>query len=220
MNATISADIVSSTSLSIEETVGLKQRIESLFSILEDRYAGFWGRQIKGDYIECVIPNPSDAFRIALILKTCLKSFEIKSSDDKKKLFQTYGVRIAIGIGNMRLIDRNQDIMDGEAIYLSGRKMESIGSVTKGTLFLVTNIEDTFYPVQTVCILTDALVNNATRRQSEVLYYKLLRKQESEIADLLGVKQAGVNQHSTLARWYAIDSALAFFEQVKFNDYE
>ena len=35
MYATISADIVSSTSLCIEETIALKQRIEDLFSVLE-----------------------------------------------------------------------------------------------------------------------------------------------------------------------------------------
>ena len=50
MYATISADIVSSTSLCIEETIALKQRIEDLFSVLEKRFPGFWGRLIKGDY--------------------------------------------------------------------------------------------------------------------------------------------------------------------------
>ena len=52
--AAISADIVSSTSLCIEETVALKQRIENLFSILKNAFPGFWGRLIKGDYIECL----------------------------------------------------------------------------------------------------------------------------------------------------------------------
>lgn len=41
MFATISADIVSSTSLSVNETIGLKQRIESLFSLLKVSYPDF-----------------------------------------------------------------------------------------------------------------------------------------------------------------------------------
>ena len=57
MFATISADIVSSTSLSVDETIRLKQRIEALFALLKTKYPDFYGRQIKGDYIECVMQN-------------------------------------------------------------------------------------------------------------------------------------------------------------------
>ncbi len=42
MYAVISADIVSSTSLRIEETISLKQRVENLFLILQGTYPGFW----------------------------------------------------------------------------------------------------------------------------------------------------------------------------------
>ena len=41
MFATISADIVSSTSLSVDETIRLKQRIEALFALLKTRYPDF-----------------------------------------------------------------------------------------------------------------------------------------------------------------------------------
>ena len=68
MFATISADIVSSTSLSVDETIRLKQRIEALFALLKTKYPDFYGRQIKGDYIECVMQNVSNVFRIALVI--------------------------------------------------------------------------------------------------------------------------------------------------------
>ncbi len=87
--ATISADIVSSTSLSEVETIELKQYIEEQLKMLETLYPNFWGRLIKGDYIECVIPNASDAFRIALIIKNSIKAFETKKTP-KNKLFHTY----------------------------------------------------------------------------------------------------------------------------------
>ena len=64
MFATISADIVASTSLSVNETIGLKQRIESLFGLLKVSYPDFEGRQIKGDYIECVMQNVSLQLRM------------------------------------------------------------------------------------------------------------------------------------------------------------
>ena len=50
----------------------------------------------------------------------------------------------------------------------------------------------------------------------EIIYYKLLSKSEQEIADILGIKQSGVNQHSTSVKWYCIEEALNYFEQLIF----
>lgn len=218
MYAAISADIVSSTSLCIEETIALKQRIEDLFSVLENRFPGFWGRIIKGDYIECLLPSAKDSFRVALIIKSCIKSFPVVEPK-KKKLFQTYGIRIAVGIGGMRIVNREHAIMDGEAIYLSGRTLSGMGAPNKNGTFIIEPADKQLKPaLQTVGMLTDALLNNTTRRQSEVVYYKLLSKSEQEIANILGVKQSGINQHSTSAKWYCIEEALNYFEQLNFEN--
>lgn len=220
MYAAISADVVSSTTLSVDETIALKQRIESLFRILEDKYPGFWGRLIKGDYMECLLPSAKDALRVALLLKTCIKSFPLHDAEGKK-LFQTYGVRMAIGLGTMRIVDREQGIMDGDAIYLSGRTLNAISASNRQVTLLISATDKRMEPaLRTVGVLVDALVNNATRRQCEVLYYKLLAKSEQEIADILGIKQSGVNQHSTSAKWYCIEETLNFWEQLNFAAYE
>lgn len=101
MYATISADVVSSTSLSKEAMIELNERLKKCLSTLELRYQGFWGRIVKGDSIECVMDFPEDAFEAALILKTLVKSFEPSDVNDSK-IFNRYGLRIAIGIGEMK----------------------------------------------------------------------------------------------------------------------
>lgn len=219
MYATLSADIVSSTSLSKEGTIELKQRIDCLFQLLGEKFPGFWGRQIKGDYIECLIPKVSDSLRIALIIKSSIKSITLPEIKHNKN-FQTYGIRIAIGIGEMRIIDEKEGILDGEAIYLSGRAIENMTSPNKGTLSI--HIKDDVLPssLNTIAILTDALMNNATKKQSEVLFYKLLSVKEEDIAEILGISQPGVNSHSSSAKWYCIEEALNYFEQIKFEKYE
>jgi hypothetical protein len=219
MYATISADIVSSTSLSEVETIELKQYIEERLKMLETLYPGFWGRLIKGDYIECVIPNASDAFRIALIIKNSIKAFEIKKTLGNK-LFYTYGARISIGIGGMRIVDREQGIMDGEAIYLSGRSLAKMGSLSKGALTIETVNENLSQNLRVIAVLTDAILNDATPKQSQVIYYKLLGYKESEIAEKMKIYQSGVNNHSSSAKWYCIEEALNYFEQIKFENYE
>ena len=215
MIATISADIISSTALSVDEIIKVKQQLEELFARLEKLYPGFWGRIVKGDSRECIIPDPKYALRIALLIKSFLKSMEIDGNEDKR-FFQLYALRTAIGIGTMRLIDREHDMMDGEAIYLSGRKLEEMGSPVKGTLQIATT-HAAAQALQTIGVLADAIVNNATLRQSQVIYYKLLGNNEHEIAEILNIKQSGVNQRSTSAQWYAIDTAVDYFEQVSFS---
>ena len=61
MYATISADVVSSTSLSKESMLKLNEHIKNCLTLLEDRYSGFWGRIVRGDTIECVLESPKDA---------------------------------------------------------------------------------------------------------------------------------------------------------------
>ena len=89
----ISADIVASTSLSVNETIRLKRGIEDLLELLEREFPGFWGRLIKGDYLECVLPEPRKIFRIALILKTFIKAFDVASTKQNQQ-FVTFGVRM------------------------------------------------------------------------------------------------------------------------------
>jgi len=219
MYATISADIVSSTSLSEVETIELKQYVEEQLKMLETVYPNFWGRLIKGDYIECVIPNASDAFRIALIIKNSIKAFKVNKTAGNK-LFYTYGARIAIGIGSMRIVDREQGIMDGEAIYLSGRSLAKLGPLSKGALAIETTNDNLSQNLRVIALLTDAILNNTTPKQSQVIYYKLLGYKESEIAEKMNIYQSGVNNHSSSSKWYCIEEALDYFEQIKFENYE
>lgn len=219
MYATISADIVASTSLSAPETIELKQKIEKLFALLQDRYSDFWGRQIKGDYIECVMQNVSNAFRVALIIKSYVKSFAT-ADKNRTKEFQAYGLRIAVGLGEMRIVNIGEGILDGEAIYLSGRAIEEMGTVNKGTMTIKSNLQHLTLPLHAIALLTDALMNNMTQRQSEIIYYKLLGLKEKDIAEMVGIKQSSVNKAATTSKWYCIEEALKYFEQINFEEYE
>lgn len=101
---------------------------------------------------------------------------------------------------------------------MAGRTLNGMGAPNKNGTFLIEPADKQFKPaLQTVGMLTDALLNNTTKRQSEVIYYKLLSKSEQEIADILGVKQSGINQHSSSAKWYCIEEALNYFEQLNFE---
>ena len=226
LRATISADIVSSTALSVEELTLLQSEICRFLEELSEKSQGKdWGRLFKGDSVEIFLHDPHEALRVALLLKTLVKkTFSWKKETDaKRELFRKYGVRLAIGIGKMRTADQKQDVLDGEAIYYSGRLLESQKKTGKDRVVLKRSMflghENVTFVEQMDVMLgfLDALFKNATSRQSEVVYYKLFGKKEKEIANLLNIRQHAVNQISNAISWNAIESAVNYFEKLNFE---
>ena len=227
LNATISADIVSSTSLSVEELTLLQAEIRHFLDELSDNSQGNdWGRLFKGDSVEIFLLDPCKALRIALLLKALVKKapVSLKSNKNARRiLYRKYGIRLAIGIGKMRVADQKNDILDGEAIYNSGRLLEGQQKTAKDkpsikrSLFFGSN--DTVLSAQMDVILglMDAILKEMTTRQSEILYYKLLGANEEEIASKLSIKQSDVNQQSNSFSWPSIESAVNYFEKLNFE---
>lgn len=219
MYATISADIVQSTSLEIKEMLFLRSKVQELLNKLEVSFPGFWGRLVRGDSIECVTDKPQDAFRIILILKCYVKSLNIRKSGAPKEL-KRFGIRSVIGLGSMRMVDREHDFMDGEAIYLSGRALDQKATLMKGTLLVEPSESFQNKALNAIAALVDALLNRATARQCEVLFHRFFGEREQEIARQLVITQSAVNQHLASAGWTPIEKALDYYETLNFSDYE
>jgi len=219
--AVISGDIVASTSLSDSGRILLEK---SLKELSEEIKTGFntYTRIIRGDYLECVVPNAEDALQVALAIKSFVKSISINDAPDelndkRVKFFKTYGIRLAIGYGQLSRYNPDEGIIDGEAIYLSGRTINEFSTykkeriVIKNTLFFVSNdttLNDEFEPL---IMLLDILINKATSKQCKVLYLKLLNNNEETIASKLNISQSVVNQHSTSIGWNAIIKSVKHF---------
>ena len=220
--AAISGDIIAYTSLSDADKQKIENSIGQLFQELQSRFDVF-SRMIKGDYLECYIPDPAYALRVALLIKSFIKScaLELDESKDKRlSAFKTHGIRLAIGIGVITRFDRDKGIIDGEAIYFSGRTISDISAtfdkeriVIKSTLFIKTNDEPLTGEMEPLLALLDILISKATAKQSNVLYMKLLGNSEDTIAKELKLYQSTVNEHSTSLGWNAIEKAVMYFEK-------
>lgn len=222
IRATISADIVSSTALSVFDLMHLQSVIRQFLDELSVKSQDAdWGRLFKGDSVEIFLSNPHEALRTALLLKALVKKTFVESNmETKQSLFKKFGIRIAIGIGEMRMADKNRDVLDGEAIYNSGRALEKgtkEGLSVKRSMYFA--CKDSLFSEQMDVMLglLDMLFKEATSKQCEVLYYKLMGMNEVEIAEKLGVVQSVVNQHSNAIGWNAIESAVNYFEKLNFE---
>ena len=226
VRATISADIVSSTALSVEELTLLQSEIRRFLDELSEKSQGKdWGRLFKGDSVEIYLHDPHEALRVALLLKTLVKkTFSWgKETNVRRELFRKNGIRLAIGIGEMRIANQKQDVLDGDAIYYSGRLLEKQKQSGNDRLLMNSsmcfgyknNAVDEY--VSVVLDFLDVLFRDATSRQCEIVYYRLLGKQEKEVAELLRITQPAVNKQSNAVGWNAIESAVKYFEKLNFE---
>ena len=222
INATISADIVSSTSLSVFDLTHLQTVIRRFLDELSIKSQDEdWGRLFKGDSVEIFLKDPHKALRTALLLKALVKKTFIDSDmAAKQSPFKRFGVRMAIGIGEMRVADKDRDVLDGDAIYYSGRMLEKAdreGLSAKRSMFFASKDPLFTEQMDVMLGLLDVLFKDATARQCEILYYKMVGLSEEEIAAKLSIKQSAVNQHSNAASWKAIESAVNYFEKLNFE---
>lgn len=222
MNATtISADIISYTSLSAKDKEHLNLKIQALLSDLTEKYKAeqFFGRIAQGDYVECAMLSPKYALRTALLLKTLVKSVEVSDTNDRRiKYFREYGIRIAIAVAPLIDLNPEKGIIDGEAIYLSGRTIKNMSTsdkrkvVMKETMFfrsLDAEQQDNYDAM--ICLL-DSIISKCSQKQSEVLFYKLSGLTEKEISEKTGKNQSTISQHSSAASWNAIEKSVIHFE--------
>lgn len=218
MKATISADIVRSTSLTTEDLLKLRNGLRRFFQDMGEVFPDFWARIVRGDSIECVVPDYKDALRIAILIKLYVKMrvSEFECSD----MLRRYGIRFSIGVADLKYADRDEDIINGQAIYISGRNLDEISrkenamtAFEADPLFVsMNNLLDSYVA------MIGNLVDSYSAKQAAVIYYKLLGFKEKDISEKLGVYQSSVNTRATLAHWGLLHTAIKDFECLKLED--
>lgn len=218
--AVICADVVESTSLDIDSLVTMRQVFNDTFADIRGHLrVDFWARLIKGDYIECCCDSPALALRIAMILKCRLKWWAEAFNCGGERL-RTLGLRFSIGVGQMRIIDPQRDIMDGEAIYAAGRGLNRLSNIDATSCFSFVNSDDSVEGLMDNNVnFIDEYINSMSARQCAVVYYKLLGFLEKDIAEILHLSQPAVNMRAKLASWPLINKALSVIDNVEYGKY-
>ena len=204
--ATLSADIVDSTSLSAEDTIKLKESLEDFFPVMRQFCEQAWGRVVRGDSVECVIPDVSQSLRIGLLLKCYVRSLDLVSAS---AILKRKGIRMVIGLGTLRIADQKLGIIDGEAIYNSGRELDAMSASDQVTLSLVSS-ELHVGGYAALCDVLGYLVDRATNKQCSVLFYLLMGYSQKMIAQTMGLEPSTVSQHAAALGWGAIQRALGW----------
>lgn len=215
----VSCSVVDSTSLEMDELIQMRKDVYSeLFPSIEKRYPDFWGRVVRGDTIECFIEQPEYAFRVALLIKCWFMGWAIQHHVSEQ--MRRSGVRYSIGIGPMRLVDRKEDFLDGEAIYIAGRNLDFIlGKGISAFFEMKSDDENIKALIANSLLLVNNLVESSTERQLSILYDRLHGIMEREIALKLQISQGAVNQRAQGAGWPLIKNTLDVLEHIDYEWY-
>ncbi len=215
MIATISADIVRSTSMNTEDLIVLRNRLRDLFQDFEEDYPGFWARIVRGDSIECVVPNYNDALRIAILIKLYVKMGV--SEFECSEMLQRYGIRFSIGVADIKYADKKEDIINGPAIYLSGRNLDEISR--RENVMTAFEIGQAPKPLSNLLdsyvAMVSGIVDSYSAKQAEVVFLKLLGFKEIEISERVGISQSSVNTRAANAQWGLLNTAIKDFEALE-----
>ena len=215
MIATISADIVRSTSMNTEDLIVLRNRLRDLFQDFEEDYPGFWARIVRGDSIECVVPNYNDALRIAILIKLYVKMRV--SEFECSEMLQRYGIRFSIGVADIKYADKKEDIINGPAIYLSGRNLDEISR--RENVMTAFEIGQAPKPLSNLLdsyvAMVSGIVDSYSAKQAEVVFLKLLGFKEIEISERVGISQSSVNTRAANAQWGLLNTAIKDFEALE-----
>jgi hypothetical protein len=196
MEVVIAGDIIGSK----------KNEPESFLNIIENvlkKYSND-GRFIiyRGDSFQAWINEPHLALYCAVELKAALK---------KSALLD---VRIAIGLGEVELIDNNIAKSTGSALTYSGELLDVLKSKEQE---IMVKSSDAYIDQYMNMILKMALLymNNWTENGAETVYEMLKTPQitQQELGEKLGVKQATASRRLNRANWNETLELLSIFKK-------
>ena len=201
--------------MNTEDLIVLRNRLRDLFQDFEEDYPGFWARIVRGDSIECVVPNYNDALRIAILIKLYVK---MKVSEfECSEMLQRYGIRFSIGVADIKYADKKEDIINGPAIYLSGRNLDEISR--RENVMTAFEIGQAPKPLSNLLdsyvAMVSGIVDSYSAKQAEVVFLKLLGFKEIEISERVGISQSSVNTRAANAQWGLLNTAIKDFEALE-----
>ncbi len=197
--AVITGDITDVPKLSVPERKVLMKNLDYLFTRLEAKnelqlkvpFEVFRGGSFQG-----LLDTPAEALRIALLIRSYLKS-DFYSG-------QNLDTRIGIGLGTVSYKSPKLSESDGEAFQYSGHTLESMKK-HPNRLEVQSSWPDLDAEINTGLVLLEVITSKWTAAQADIMYLKLLGYTEMNISATLGITQSAVNQRSNSASWNAVE---------------
>ncbi|MCD8207480.1 MAG: SatD family protein [Bacteroidales bacterium] len=162
MKCVITADVVNSTRInrdSREAFLDVLHRIENDLC----RICAVHIEVYRGDSFQVLVEDAGNGMLCAILIRAGLMHLAPSTA--------RWDARLSVGVGDVRYIDEQVSMSDGEAFWLSGRAFDEIG---KKRLVARTNSEDINGELALTCAFADDVICGWTKKQAELMYKVLL----------------------------------------------
>ncbi|MEM9547351.1 MAG: SatD family protein [Bacteroidota bacterium] len=205
--AVITCDLVNSSKYSSHERQSVNERII--------QFSNKWqkGKQAeylfyRGDSLQGILENPSEALRQALYLKSIIKSISLETS----KRSTEADIRISIGIGTIDYTGNTLLDSDGPAFQYSGRTLDTLKQ--KGRTIALTTSDSKQNKVwDTILLLLEEVIKHWTISSAEIIWRLIDGWSDKEIQKDLKISQPAVSQRKKNASWEAIEKTILHYEE-------
>lgn len=223
VKAVITGDIIHSTRMTHDQQIGLFKLMNDALKTWSVGY-NMKTEMFRGDSFQCLVHNKENALRVALILKTYIRSLNPReiydihkrsNTPERRGVFFTrwmFDARMAVGVGDVDLETNTLSNSNGPAFHLSGQMLDELKNSRQHLII----ISDDEYNREwlTESVLLDAIIAKTSSLQCEVLNLKLLGYTETQIANRLNIMQSAVNQRSVSGNWNAINTMVKRYEEI------
>lgn len=198
MNAVITGDIISSTSIPFEERKKLLDIFDKIVNDLQS-LCELKCEIFRGDSFQILVEKAELALEVAVLIRAGLKM----NTPENSKII--WDARAAIGVGEIEFIDDKVITSDGEAFKYSGRAFDEL---IKTNLTIKTRWDNINEELKLSTLFADDIISNWTEIQAFVVYKSLLlNKSQKEIADeqnksAQNISKISVNAKEKLIRQY------------------
>jgi len=208
IHAVITGDLVDSTEMTNDYQATLRAIVQDIIQY-QDRE--FLFEVYRGDSFQALIPDPTKALLISIILRAGLRR---KSRG--KSIEEAWDARISIGIGQVdnsnEKIASRLSTNNGEAFIRSGRTLDAMKR-QGARLKITTGNSSLDKEFEAACPLADTIINRWTTTQAEAIYLYLLKNTtQKEIGKEIQTTQRAISKRLEASN---LDSMTKFFNRYK-----
>lgn len=201
----ITGDVINSSSIPIEQRSDLLTFMSSILDDIKQVFSLHY-EFFRGDSIQIIIENPSDALLVGLLFRAGLRG------RTGKEFSNIWDARISIGIGKTEYLANHISTSDGEAFRLSGRTLDNMN---KATLCLTTPWVEVNDEFKVSLPFVDDIVCGWTVSQACALYHTFLKQStKKEVATILGQSPQNISRLLILAKEKPIRNLIDRFKTV------
>ena len=177
----ITGDIINSSDIKGEDRTKLLSVIDGLVAELK-KITLLKIEIYRGDSFQIHVDNPSQALKIAILIRAKLRSYA-----DKK-----WDTRLAVGIGSIDFESKNVVTSDGEAYLNSGREFDKLG---KKKLGVCTPWSDFNNELLVSTAFADNIISKWTSKQSKSFFLSVSRDiTQKQLAEEMNTKPQNISQ--------------------------